>query len=80
MGSSLRFCLGFLAFKVLNAEDGSNLFQVAECWVIFRGIVEALSDTVLEIVNGGGFLALADYSGAGIVYQAVARGILEITR
>ena len=50
-GSYLRLFLGILSFNPLNAKDGSKPFQVWECRVIFWGIVEALSNTVHEIVG-----------------------------
>ena len=60
--------------EVYRRQVSSAFRHGGDDWMASQRVARDISIT---LSSGDGFLALADYAGAGIVYQAVARGILE---
>ncbi len=60
--------------EVYRRQVSSAFRHGGDDWMASQRVTRDISIT---LSSGDGFLALADYAGAGIVYQVVSRGILE---
>ena len=60
--------------EVYRRQVSSAFRHGGDDWIASRRVA---TDIGIVLGDGDGFLALADYAGAGVVYQSVARGILE---
>ena len=60
--------------EVYRRQVSSAFRHAGDDWMAMQ---RAARDISITLDTGDRFLALADYAGAGVVYQAVAQGILE---
>ena len=60
--------------EVYRRQVSSAFRRSGDDWMASQRVAR---DIGITLGAGDGFLALADYAGAGVVYQAVTRGILE---